>query len=369
MKKILLISSEFPPGPGGIGYHAYSLALSLFERGYGVTVMSPADFVNAEEVKQFDEVEKFDIVRYPRIGWKTYFNRWRITKAFIKNNTVDIVILTGKFSLWQGFFIKRFFNDLKTINILHGSEVNLSNGLLRKFTHLSINSSDILVSVSNFTTTLLPDWIKTKREIVVIPNGIFDENHLSETSLVGSGFLDGYPKLLTVGHVSPRKGQHRVIKALPELILKFPQIKYHIVGRSVIQSNLEELAQKLGVSNHVCFHGRVKDHAELSRFYLESDIFILLSENQANGDVEGFGIVALEANQFGVPVIGAKNCGVEDAVNHGKSGYLVDGDDAKQIVEAVEKCILNKVSLESTSKEWALGHHWNEIVKQYENLF
>jgi len=369
LKKILLISSEFPPGPGGIGYHAYYLALSLFQKGYVVTVMSPADFVNEEEVKQFDEVEKFVIIRYPRIGWKTYFNRWRITRAFIKNNSVDLVILTGKFSLWQGFFIKKFFKGLKTMNILHGSEVNLSNGLLRKFTHLSINSSDILVSVSNFTTSLLPEWIKTKREIVVIPNGIFDEKHLSETSLDVSGFLDGYPKLLTVGHVSPRKGQHRVIKALPELILKFPQIKYHIVGRPVIQAQLEELAHKLGVGEHVCFHGRVKNHTDLNRFYLESDIFMLLSENQSNGDVEGFGIVALEANQFGVPVIGAKNCGVEDAVCHGKSGYLVDGDEAEQIVEAVEKCLLNKVSLEANSKEWALGHHWNEIVKQYENLF
>ncbi len=369
MKKILIISTEFPPGPGGIGYHAYSLALSLFCRGYGVSVMSPADFVHVDEVKQFDEVEKFEIIRYQRIGWKTYFTRWRVTRAFLKKNSVDIVILTGKFSLWQGFFIKKLFKGLKTLNILHGSEVNLSNVILRKFTHLSIDSSDILVTVSNFTTSLLPDWIRINRDIVVIPNGIFIEKHLIESTPEKFEFLEGYPKLLTVGHVSLRKGQHRVIKALPELILKFPQIKYHVVGRPIIQSQLEGLAKSLGVSDHVCFHGRVKDHSELSRFYLDSDIFMLLSENQNNGDVEGFGIVALEANQFGVPVIGALKCGVEDAVKPGKSGYLVNGDNAQQIVKAVEKCLLNKVSLKSSSKEWALCHHWNEIVKEYEILF
>jgi phosphatidylinositol alpha-1,6-mannosyltransferase len=365
VKKILLISSEFPPGPGGIGYHAYSLSVSLVEKGYKVVVMSPADFVSKDEVVDFDRVQKFDIIRYPRIGWQTYFHRISMTRAYLKQNQISAVILTGKFSLWQGWFIKLFFKDQKTLAILHGSEVNLKNSILRKFTHLSINAADTLVAVSKFTREIMPSFIKTEREIHIIPNGIFlsvKKNHENEIH------LNGHPKLITVGHVSQRKGQHRVIKALPELVKLFPDIKYHIVGRPVNQVKLEKLAEVLGVQNHIQFHGRIKNHSDLSMYYKNADIFMLLSENQADGDVEGYGIVALEANECGLPGIGAKYCGVEDAVDNGNSGYLVDGNNVKEISKAVVKCMEEKDRLAAGSIKWADNHQWKEIVKMYEVL-
>jgi phosphatidylinositol alpha-1,6-mannosyltransferase len=365
VKKILVISSEFPPGPGGIGYHAYSLCVSLVQKGYKVVVMSPADFVSIDEVVEFDSVQQFEIIRYPRIGWKTYFHRIRMTRDFLKHNEISTVVLTGKFSLWQGWFIKQFFKDQNTLAIIHGSEVNLKNRILRKITHYSIDSADTLVAVSNFTKDILPNWIKSKREIHVIPNGIFLGDKISHENQI---LLDGYPKLITVGHVSPRKGQHRVIKALPKLVEVFPEIKYHIVGRPVNQEKLEKLAAELGVQNHIQFHGRIKNHSDLSMYYRSADIFMLLSENQVDGDVEGYGIVALEANEHGLPVIGAKYCGVEDAVNDGNSGYLVDGIDVEEICNAVVKCMDQKDRLTAGSKQWAVQHQWIEIVKAYEAL-
>lgn len=365
MRKILLISSEFPPGPGGIGYHAYSLCVCLNDIGFYVVAMSPADFVSEKEVLEFDVVQNFQIIRYPRIGWKTYLNRWKITKEFLAENNIDTVILSGKFSLWQGWLIKIFFKDQKTLAILHGSEVNLNNSILRKFTHLSINAADTVVSVSNFTRDLLPDWIKKQREITIIPNGIFLHRI---KSLSTESLLEGFPILITVGHVSPRKGQHRVIQALPKLKNLYPEIKYHIVGRPVYQSNLEALAEELGVQDHIQFHGRIKNHDDLGCYYQESDIFMLLSENQNDGDVEGFGIVALEANERGLPVIGAKYCGVEDAVSHGISGLLVDGNDINEICEAVKYCIDHGCELSEGAHKWAQQHQWKEIVKEFEVL-
>jgi phosphatidylinositol alpha-1,6-mannosyltransferase len=365
VKKILLISSEFPPGPGGIGYHAYSLCVSLVESGFKIAVMSPADFVSNNEVEAFDDIQKFEIIRYPRIGWQTYFHRINITRAYLKQNEISTVILTGKFSLWQGWFIKSFFKDQKTLAILHGSEVNLKNRILRKFTHYSISEADTLVAVSKFTREILPSFIKAMREIHVIPNGIFlSEKNYRENEIN----LVGHPKLITVGHVSPRKGQHRVIKALTKLIELYPDIQYHIVGRPVNQKELENLATELGVQKHIQFHGRIKNHNDLSMYYRNADIFMLLSENQADGDVEGYGIVALEANEHGLPVIGAKFCGVEDAVDDGNSGYLVDGNNVEEICNAVVKCIEQKVRLSAGSIQWAEKHQWKEIVKEYESL-
>jgi phosphatidylinositol alpha-1,6-mannosyltransferase len=365
VKKILLISSEFPPGPGGIGYHAYSLCVSLVNNGFKIVVLSPDDFVSKNEVEAFDEIQNFIIIRYPRIGWQTYFRRFKMTYDYLKNNHVDRVILTGKFSLWQGWLIKLIFKHQKTMAILHGSEVNLKNSFLRKFTHRSINKADTLVAVSNFTKEILPNWIKSKREIQVIPNGIFLGKKIKVQSEIQ---LTGFPKLITVGHVSPRKGQHRVIKALPALIKLYPDIQYHIVGRPVIQEKLEKLADELGVNEHIHFHGRIQNHGDLSLYYTSADIFMLLSENQSDGDVEGYGIVALEANEHGLPVIGAKFCGVENSVDNGNSGYLVDGNNMDEICKAVVKCIEEKDRLATGSKRWAEKHQWKEIVKEYEAI-
>jgi phosphatidylinositol alpha-1,6-mannosyltransferase len=362
VKKILLISSEFPPGPGGIGYHAFSLCVSLVNRGFEIVVMSPADFVSNNEVEAFDEIQNFKIIRYPRIGWQTYLRRFKMTYDYLKNNHVDRVILTGKFSLWQGWLIKWLFKNQKTMSILHGSEVNLKNLFLRKFTHHSINKADSLVAVSNFTKDILPNWIKSKRHIQVIPNGIFLGEEMNQKSEFN---LRGFPKLITVGHVSPRKGQHRVVKALPALVQLYPDIQYHIVGRPVTQAKIEKLADELGVKEHIQYHGRIKQHSDLSSFYSSADIFMLLSENQSDGDVEGYGIVALEANEHGLPVIGAKFCGVEDAVDNDNSGYLVDGNNVNEICKAVEKCIEEKDRLSTGSKRWAEKHQWKEIVKEY----
>ena len=364
-KRVLLVSSEFPPGPGGIGQHAYSLVQALRVEHFEVVVMSPADFVSNDETRDFDSKQNFEIIRYQRIGLRTYLGRFVTTYRFLKSTEVDAIILTGKFSLWQGWLLKKMGIRKNQIAILHGSEVNLSNFILRKFTHLTISTADQIVAVSKFTKSLLPKWILKKRKVEIIPNGIELSNETKKFNVVK---LDGWPKLITVGHVSPRKGQHRVIKALPALIKTFPNIKYHIIGRPVNQRVIEDLAYKLGVLENIVFQGRIKDHNDLQGYYRAADIFMLLSENQVNGDVEGFGIVALEANLNGLPVIGAKFCGVEDAVIDGHSGYLVDGNNVEEISQAVVKAIENREQLSLGSKQWAEIHDWKIIVKRYTSL-
>lgn len=362
----MLIASEFPPGPGGIGHHAYSLVQSLSREGWELTVVSPADYADPVQVRRFDQQADFSIIRYPAIPGIKYISRLILVYRLIRKEKYNRIFLTGKFSLWVGLFIRFFFPDAETIAILHGSEINLPNALLRGLTHRSIRAANSIVAVSSFTASLLPEWIRKKRVIDIIPNGI-DYNILSSLNSSRKVELNGWPRLLTIGHLSPRKGQHRVIRALPELIKKYPDIQYHMVGRPINQHQLEMLAQELGVSRHVSFHGVVAAHTDLASWYRAADIFMLLSENQPNGDVEGFGIVALEANVFGVPVIGAKYCGVEDAVDVAKSGFLVDGDDPVEITTAVEACIASMDDLRIESKEWAKKHDWNQIVQNYKS--
>lgn len=363
---VLIISSEFPPGPGGIGHHCFSLANALHKHGISVFVLTQGDYARPSEIEQFDMEQLFRIKRYPRQGWfLTYINRLLITLKIIRKGGYKKIILTGKFSLWQGWLIKVIFPGVRTLAVLHGSEVRLSNKILRAFTYLAIEKSDVLIPVSSFTRSLLPEWIKFQhRTIKTIPNGIADwgADEGQENTAVRLG---GVPALLTVGHVSPRKGQHRVIRALPMLSQLFPGIHYHIVGLPLHREELEQLAVEMNVLPHITFHGRVPQHKDLEWYYRQADVLMLLSENQPSGDVEGFGIVALEANYFGIPVIGAKYCGIEDAVLPGKSGYLVDGNRPEEILEALQQCMQHKSEMSITCREWALAHSWSNLVNEY----
>ena len=362
--KLLLISSEFPPGPGGIGHHAYSLCTSLIRKGHEVVVLTVTDFATAEQVRAFDEAHDIEIIRFPRIGWRTYLNRVFMTDRTVRRGGFDRILLTGKFSLWLGLYIKWRFPSIPTIAIVHGSEVNPSGRLVRKLTHQAIEKADRIVSVSRFTTSLLPEQVRKNKHIDIIPNGI-DTLLLSSYPTDTKIDLKGSPRLLTVGHVSPRKGQHRVIAALPALRAIYPELHYHIVGRPITQQKLQDLARSLGVSDMITLHGTAPTHHSLSAFYRHTDVFMLLSENQPNGDVEGFGIVALEANYFGMPVVGALHCGVEDAVDDGKTGVLADGNDVPAVAEAVRRCVQERDVMSAQARQWANRHDWNQIVDQF----
>jgi phosphatidylinositol alpha-1,6-mannosyltransferase len=363
-KRILLVTSEFPPGPGGIGHHAWFLAKELVKReSIEIEVLCPKDYASELGVLKFDEESPFKIHRFNRIKGLTYVLRIIKLSKLLFGNSYTHFMASGKFALWLIWIQKVFARKTKTLCILHGSEVNLSNNLLRLFTHSSISKFKTIISVSTFTQSLLPQWILDDAErLRVIPNGLDKSDFVFKNNIE----LKGVPALLTVGHVSPRKGQHRLIKALPKLSEQFPQIHYHIVGRPINQKVLELLAMDLGVESHVTFHGSVKQHQDLWDFYRAADIFVLLSENQPNGDVEGFGIVALEANACGMPVLGAKYCGVEEAVKHKESGYLVNGDSADEILEGIQFCLDNKVLLKEKTVEWSEKHAWTAVSENFE---
>src|SRR5690606_11393034 len=137
----------------------------------------------------------------------------------------------------------------------------------------------------------------------------------------------GHPVLTTVGRVSTRKGQLQVINLLPELKKRYPEIHYHCIGIPTEAADFFEQAKVLGVDQQVTFHGAVDDQT-LKEMLLATEVFVMLSTESPTGDVEGFGIAILEANALGIPAIGSKGCGIEDAIQEGISGFLVATQDA-----------------------------------------
>lgn len=364
--KVLLLSSEYPPGPGGIGNHAFSLSKALARQGLEVFVVCDADYASQQEVEQFDQAlpSGVRVSRVYRAGIKTYFKRISLAARLVKQQKISRVIVSGRFSLWTGAVLKMQGFKVRVMAVLHGSEVNLKHRLFRILTRLALQKADLLVAVSEFTYSLLPEKLK-KKPFRIIPNGI----DVAEFSFLDkrseSIEINGFPSLLTVGNVTPRKGQHRVIKALPHLVKQYPEIHYHIVGLPTCKDDFLGLAQELGVSSHVTFHGRLAGREQLAAMYKSSDCFAILSENQKDGDVEGFGIVVLEANYFGLPAIGALGCGIADAIENGTNGFLVDGDNPQQIGDALKNILVAPEHFAEGSRRWAALHDWEVIGRQF----
>ncbi len=131
--------------------------------------------------------------------------------------------------------------------------------------------------------------------------------------------------IVTIARLVSRKGHARVLRAFAALQGQIPPTKYLIAGRGPLESELRQLAEDLGVADKVIFAGFVPDE-QINQYYNLADLLAMPNTAEA-GDVEGFGMVFLEANAAGKPVIGGRSGGVSEAIAHGITGLLVSSDD------------------------------------------
>lgn len=360
-KSIVILSSEFPPLPGGIGNHAFNLAEQLQLNGYAVSVITDQrDTLKNEQV--FDKNLKFKVYRIVKTKFRflMYFKRIKTCYTLIKSS--NVLICSGKFSLWVGALFG-VISKVNTIAVIHGSEVNFSNLVLKKSIDYSLKKFHKIIAVSNYTKHLVAHL--NLNDIKVIPNG-HKPMPLSSKSK-NAHKKNGYPSLLTVGNLTSRKGQQNVISYLPKLKETYPNVHYHCIGLPTEINTFRALAKKLKVEDNVTFHGYLNEDA-LSWFYSNSDVFVMLSTTTKSGDVEGFGIAFLEANNFGLPTIGSLGCGIEDAISNEKSGILVNAESAEQFGDAIKTILSDNEAFKTGAKKWAKAHQWKNIISTYINF-
>ncbi|MBL7846677.1 MAG: glycosyltransferase family 4 protein [Cyclobacteriaceae bacterium] len=354
-KSILLVTSEFPPGPGGIGTHAFHLAKYLNEAGYAVEVLT-------EDREEYPDHKPMLF----RVEYVPRNSRWGRAKFLMRTfirivRGPRVIMASGRKSLMAtsvGLLLgKRLIGVLHGHELLMGSKVQrvLLGFMLRRFTHV--------VAVSAFSKSVSMPFLAGK-DVVVIPNGIaIDERRKCEAKYIPSGSL----KLLTVGTVSKRKGQHNVLKLLPEIIKQYPYVQYTIAGTIREPETIFPLVESLGLTAHVHVRG-VVSNLVLERLYQDADIVIMLSENQPNGDVEGFGISILEGNNFGVPAIGSLGCGIEQAIENDFSGILIDPHSSIELKYAIAEILKRYSEFSENSLVWASRHSWKNLVEIYASL-
>ncbi len=360
---VLFISSEFPPNVGGIGNHAFSVAKYLASNGFNVHVLADLMDVDEQKLQEFQSTISFRLhpVLRSKVVIMTYMQR--IQKAIALSSKADVIICSGKFQLWLVLILKAILSNKKFIAVVHGSELDLKQQWAKKLTDKSLAKFDEIISVSNFTASLLPQEVKEKNITTVIHNGINNSEFVSQQSAK----LKGEPAIITVGSVTERKGQVNVINALPSLLKVFPQLHYHIVGKPVVKDELETLAKKLEVTDYVTFHGIVS-RTELVNNIAGSNVKMMLSNYTADGDFEGFGIGIIEANALAKPAIGSKLGGIPDAVKDGVTGKLVDPKNAEQVTAALQQIMQDYSSFSANALQWAKDHDWDILIHQYINV-
>lgn len=358
-KSILIVTSEFPPQPGGIGNHAFNLAKHLQLHDFKVDLIADNRSFSGKEESGFDATLKFKIHRIKRLKLRFLMYLKRLLTLLRLIKVSETIIASGKFSLWMVAFASLFYKR-HYIAILHGSEVNYNQKILKWSINWSLKQFSKLIAVSNYTKSLVSHL--NNLDIIVIPNGFDSEKwNLKNKHTLN---LKGQPKLITVGNVTDRKGQLNVINLLPEIIKVYPELHYHCVGILTQKNEFLKVAVRLKVENHITFHGKVTDES-LQELLQSSHVFVMLSSSTHTGDVEGFGIALIEANALGLPGIGSTNCGIEDAICDKKSGLLVPYRDSVAFLNALNEILTNYEEYKMEAKNWAALHTWDTIIMQY----
>jgi phosphatidylinositol alpha-1,6-mannosyltransferase len=204
----------------------------------------------------------------------------------------------------------------------------------------SLRAASSVMANSHFTAGVVSEFgIPPERIRVIHPGCDAAEFRPIELDAASRNrLLDGQAHsfvLLTVGNLVERKGHDFVLKALASLRKTIPNLLYVIAGRGPHEGALRRLAHQLGIADCVQFKGHVPHH-DLTSLYACCDVFLMPSRFlPADHDVEGFGIVYLEASACGRAVIGGRSGGIEDAVLDGKTGLLVDPGEVGALEQAV----------------------------------
>ncbi len=340
MHKSLLVTLDFPPRLGGVAAYYNNICANLPSSDIMVLVPKKPNASN------FDSNQPYKILRLDLISknffvwprWWPAINKIKkiVAEESIKNLLVGQILPLGTVAL----YLKQF-HKIPYCVFCHGLDINQLSGHKKILAKKILVNADKIIVNSKFTKIKVLQYGVLNQNIVVAypcPNPLPSVNE-KQLSIIQYEY-DLFEKkiLLTVGRLVKRKNHQKIIESLPEILKQFPNLVYIIAGDGPEKNNLISAVKKLNLQSNVVFAGEVSD-LKLSGLFQLCDVFIMPSKELQNGDVEGFGIVYLEANLAGKPVIGGKSGGVPEAVADGYSGLLVNPENTAEITNAILKLL------------------------------
>jgi len=320
---ILIVTQTFAPAKGGMEAYMTGLADALGRSGNAVTVF--ADGKSGHDVSGPYALKRFN-------GWRPLR---RLRKRLAVSNLARTEVIEGVFcDSWKSVEALPEGFSSPIIVLAHGAEYPLcpSGRKKRRIEGALARSAAILVN-SRFTKEMVGPYLPHRddpRLSIVHPpiNPLSDPSPEACAAMRGK-IKDRHPVLSVLARLEPRKGVDRVISVMPSIVAQYPSAVFLIGGRGADESRLRALVNEKGMAEHVEFLGGLDNDAKAS-LLSNSDVFVMPVRREGSS-VEGFGISYIEAGWFGVPSLGGKGSGAEDAVIDGRTGFLCDGESDEDI--------------------------------------
>ena len=358
MKKILFVTNDFGPRAGGIE----SFIIGLIERS--------SDSLTTVYTSSQGDTREYDATWLSKHGVTVIRDRTKIllptprvrrsVSKIIKELEIDVVAFGAAAPLAFMSAAFRRAGAKRIIALTHGHEVWWSKVFPFTLIMRRIGSTtDALTYLGEFTRSAISRSLtpRAAAAMVKIAPGI-DTEHFSpvdSTELKATLGLREKKIIVCVGRLVHRKGQDKLIESMVAIIQEIPSAHLLLVGEGPHREYLTKLVAKLDLEDYVTFIGRIQ-FADLPAYICVGDIFAMPSRSRFAGlEVEGLGIVYLEASACGLPVIAGASGGAPDAVIDGVTGVVVDGLDCGEIAVAAIGMLNNPIQSRSMGLE---GRRW-----------
>jgi phosphatidylinositol alpha-1,6-mannosyltransferase len=360
VRRTLLVTNDFPPRAGGIQSYVQSLAERL---PAGDLVVYAPSWAGDEE---FDAAQPFPVFRHPgSLMLPTGAVRRRATEL-VRDHRIGAVWFGAAAPLSLLTPSLRAQGVVRTVASTHGHEVGWSMvpGARRALRRIG-RTNDVITFVSHFARRRISAALGPTAALEYLPPGVrtdtFRPDPDARRRVRARYGLGEVPLLLSVSRLVARKGQDSLIRAMPAVVRCVPQAKLLIVGEGPDGRRLRDLVASCGVGGHVLFAGSVP-WAELPAHYAAGDVFAMPCRTRGSGlDVEGLGLVFLEASASGLPVIAGRSGGAPETVLPGRTGTAVDGRDIDAVAQAAVQLLADPrraASWGMQGREW-VGQAWN----------
>ncbi|MDB1089911.1 glycosyltransferase family 4 protein [Streptomyces sp. ACA25] len=346
MRKTLIVTNDFPPRPGGIQAFLHSMALRLDPQRVVVYASTwKRDRESAEATAAFDAEQPFPVVRDRATMLLPTPRVTRRASALLREHGCSAVWFGAAAPLGlMGPALRRAGAE-RLVATTHGHEAGWAQlpGARRLLRRIG-DGTDTLTYLGEYTRLRIAAALTAEAaaRMVQLTPGVDEKTFHPDSGgaavRAGLGLTDR-PVVVCVSRLVPRKGQDTLIRAMPRILAAEPETVLLIVGDGPYRRDLERLAAGTGVAGSVRFTGAVP-WRDLPAHYGAGDVFAMPCRTRRGGlDVEGLGIVYLEASATGLPVVSGDSGGAPDAVLDGETGWIVRGAAGTAPAETAERVV------------------------------
>ncbi|MEV6907129.1 glycosyltransferase family 4 protein [Amycolatopsis sp. NPDC051071] len=363
MLRTLLVTNDFPPRPGGIQNYLNSLATRL--PADDLVVYAPSWESSTGSHGEFDAAAPFEVVRHPTSLMLPTPDVLKRAKEIMRARDCEAVWFGAAAPLALLGHSLRSAGARRVLASTHGHEVGWSMlpGSRQALRRIG-DTVDVVTYVSKYTRSRFSAAFGPMAGLEMLPCGV-DTALYRPDAAAGKEIRDRHglgdrPTIVCVSRLVPRKGQDMLIKILPELRRRIPDVALLLVGGGPYRKTLAGLVDALGVEDNVVITGSVP-WKELPAHYNAGDVFAMPARTRGKGlDVEGLGIVYLEASATGLPAVAGNSGGAPETVLDEVTGHVVDGRDEQQLRETLAALLADPVRarrMGAAGREW-VGENW-----------